>query len=117
MEWIAGRSMSCAGRSWTTTSAGISRLLALEDALQGFEMRAGVFWGVGTHEPVSSLDYFRAHRAKLPAHRARQHLQAASALQVVHRVERLRDRGPDDDHAVVGEEHHSFAAHRARQAI
>src|SRR5688572_28823932 len=101
MDWIAGRSVGSAGRSCTATSTGIGRLLAIEDALERFEVRRGVLGCVGEHQLVRALDDIRAYCAQLAAHGTRQHLQAASALQVIHKVESLGDRRPDDNDAVV----------------
>src|SRR5688572_3959341 len=110
MACIAGRSAGCASRSSTATSTGISRLLAIEDALQGFEMRGGVFRRIGQDEPVRLAEDLGPYRSELAPHRACQHLQAASALEVVERIERLGDRRSDDDDAVVREEHDALGA-------
>src|SRR6267143_3649668 len=100
---------AAAGRS-CTASARITRLLSIEDALERAEMRAGVLGRVGEDHATGLLYYLRPHGPRLRAHRARQHLQPAGALEVVQGIEGLRDRRPDDNHAVIGEEQDALAA-------
>src|SRR5882672_2970138 len=97
---------AAAGRS-CTASARITRLLSIEDTLERAEMRAGILRRVGEDHATGLPYYLRPYGLQLRAHRARQHLQPAGALEVIECIEGLGDRRPDDDHAVVGEEHTS----------
>src|SRR5512134_3028612 len=99
---MAGRSPRIADR--TATSAGISRLLAIEDALQRLEVRPRILWCVREHHAIGIERHFGPYGFQLPTHGAREYLQPARALQVIERVERLGDRWADHDDAVIREE-------------
>src|SRR6202165_1548602 len=105
-----------AGRT-CTASARITRLLAIEDALESAEMRAGVLRRVGEDQAVSLAHHLGPHGLQLRAHRARQQLQPAGTLEVVKGIEGFGDRWPDDDHAVVGEEQDALRAQHAGEAV
>src|SRR5438874_4346694 len=107
---------AAAGRS-CTASARITRLLSIEDALERAEMRAGVPGRISEDHAAGLLYYLRVHGPQLRAHRARQHLQPAGALEVVERIEGLGDRRPDDDHAMTGEEQDAPAAQDGCHAV
>jgi hypothetical protein len=120
MACTAGRSAALAGRT-RTGSAGIVGLLAIEDALERAEVRPGIGRGVLEDHAVRRAHDFRAHGAQPAAclchHGAREHLEAAGALEVVQEVERLGDARPHHDHAVVGEEEHALVAEHRRQPV
>src|SRR5687768_16483712 len=100
-----------------TSSARIIRLLAIEDALERREVRAGVFRRVGEQHAVRLAYDLASDLPERRAHATGQDLKAAGALEVVHEVEGFGDRRADHDDAMVGEEHDALAAERARQAV
>src|SRR5687767_15704333 len=113
---MAGMSSGSAART-CTSSARIFRLLAIEDALERREMRAGVLARIGEEQAVGLAHDLVPDLPQRSAGRAGEHLQPAGPLQVVHQVERLGDRRPDNDDAVAGEEHYPLLAEHAGQAI
>src|SRR6185369_347840 len=115
MAYTAAMSSGRASRTCTlTASAGISRLLAVEDALERFEMRAGVPGRVGGDDAAGFAHDFGPYLAQRQPGRAGEHLQAAGALEVVKRVERFGHGGSHDDDAVAREEKDAPVAQHAR---
>src|ERR1051325_11583961 len=93
-------SSGVAGRA-SASSARIVRLLAVEDAL----------------EPAGLADHFGSHRAQLPSHRLREHLEPAGTLEVINEVEGFGDRRTDDDDTVAREKHHALVPKHTGKAI
>src|SRR3989338_477115 len=101
MAWIAGRSSATAGRT-CTSSVRIIRLLAIEDALQRAEVRGRILGCVGAHHAAGLAHHLFSYRLEGAPGGAREHLEAASALQVVKQIERLGHRRSRHDDAMVG---------------